>query len=152
VRALRGAVQDATSVKDYLESDLQVPSEQIQILLNKDASRSAIITGLLRLQDDPRIAPGDPILIFFAGHGSELPQKTSPVEPHTHNEKIQVIIPQNYCPGLDEEASGETKVEAIPDRTFAALLDGIANSKGDNIVSLYREIFLFFNLSLADRL
>jgi len=73
VRSLRGAVADALSFKDYLENGLKVPTQQIYTLLDKSASRSAIIEAFKSLRDDGRIQEGDPILIYYAGHGNEMP-------------------------------------------------------------------------------
>jgi hypothetical protein len=122
VRDLRGAVPDALSVKDYLENSLKVPSGQIHTLLNKSASRSAIIDALFSLRDDERIEKGDPIFIYYAGHGSELPA------PESEGSRLQVLVPWDYCP------TPEKYVGPIFDRTIGALIAEIAEKKGDNIV------------------
>jgi hypothetical protein len=126
VRPLRGAVADILSVNAYLEGYLSVPGPQIQILLNKSASREAIIEAFIRLQKDKRIKEGDPILIYFAGHGSEFPDPAG--EPGKR--MMQAIVPQDYC----EERGKE--VHTIPDRTIGALVAKISEKKGDNIVCL----------------
>jgi len=123
VRSLRGAVPDVLWVKEYLESYLRVPEDQIQSLLNKSASRAAIIEAFIQLQDDKRIKEGDPILIYFAGHGSELSGPES-----GPGKRTQAIVPQDYC-----EEYGK-QVPAIPDHTIGALVAKIAEKKGDNIV------------------
>ena len=125
VRSLRGAVTDALSIQDYLENSLKVPRGQILTLLNKSASRAAIIEAFLSLRDDGRIEQGDPIFIYYAGHGSQI---SSP-EGETGS-KLQVLVPQDYCAGR------EKNVAAIPDRTIGALIAQIAEKKGDNIVRL----------------
>ena len=107
---------DIHSVNNYLEGYLKVPQDQIQMLLDESASRRAIIDAFEQLQNDERIKEGDPIFIYFAGHGSEI----SP--------GMQAIVPQDYC-----ESPGK-KVPAIPDRTIGALIAKIADNKGDNIV------------------
>ncbi|KIM41992.1 hypothetical protein M413DRAFT_142447 [Hebeloma cylindrosporum] len=126
VRSLRGAAADALSVKEYLENNLGVPSEQIRILLNKSASRAAIIDAFLSIRDDGRIEEGDPIFIYYAGHGSEIP---SP-EPEVGS-RLQVLVPRDYCP------TPEKYVGPIPDRTIGALIAGIAEKKGDNITIVF---------------
>ena len=123
VRPLRGAVPDILSVRTYLEGYLKVPRDQIQILTDQSASRCAIIDAFKGLQDDERIKEGDPILIYFAGHGSEIPDPEDKFE-----KKMQAIVPQDYC-----ERPGN-EILAIPDRTIGALIAKIANKKGDNIV------------------
>jgi len=126
VRALRGAVPDVLSVKVYLESYLRVPEDQIQSLLNKSASRAAIIEAFIQLRNDERINEGDPILIYFAGHGSELPGPEG-----GPGKRTQAIVPQDYC-----EEYGK-QVLAIPDHTIGALVAKIAEKKGDNITLIF---------------
>jgi len=125
---LRGAVADATNVFDLLVSNYQIPRDQIQFLIARAASRSAIISALDKLSTDPRIQPGDPILFYFAGHGSEIypPEGWECGGPGS---KIQVLVPQDYCPARE--------IPGIPDRTIGFLLDKIAHNKGDNIVSRF---------------
>ena len=129
---LRGAVADATYVWDLLVSHYQVPQDQIKLLLDKDASRSNIISAFGDLSTDPRIRLGDPILIYFAGHGSQI---HPPIwwECGGQGSKIQVIVPQDYSSKPGHEIS------AISDRTIGLLIDEIAHKKGDNIV---RVLFL----------
>ncbi|KDR74099.1 hypothetical protein GALMADRAFT_250873 [Galerina marginata CBS 339.88] len=123
---LRFAVSDASSVRDYCRNDLKVPEGHIHVLLNKSASRSRIIDGFLKLKEDSRIRRGDPILIYFAGHGSEM---ASPPEweAGSLDGKIQLIVPQDYSSTQPKQISG------IPDRTISALLEKISEVKGDNI-------------------
>jgi len=115
---LRGARADALAVDEYLRTALSVPSNRITVLLDQGASRDAIINGFMGLRDNKEIQPGDPILIFYAGHGAEI------VEEGTG--KVQSIISQDYD-GIS--------VHPIPDRTIGSLLAQIHAAKGDNIVS-----------------
>lgn len=126
---LRGAVKDAADVVDLLVTTYHVPRDQILFLTNKVASRSSIISALDGLSTDPRIQPGDPIVFYFAGHGSEIDPPEG-WECGGPSNRIQVLVPQDYCSDADREIPG------IPDRTIGFLLDKIAHSKGDNIVSL----------------
>ena len=127
---LCGAVADATDVLHLLVTSYQVPRDQIHLLINKDASRAGIISALDGLSKDPRIERGDPILFYFAGHGSEIPPPKG-WECGGPGRNIQILVSQDYCsePGL--------KIPGIPDRTIGFLLDKIAHSKGDNIVSFH---------------
>ena len=70
----------------------------------------------------------DPILFYYAGHGSEIyaPEGWQCGGPGS---KVQVLVPQDYC------SENGLEVPGIPDRTIRFLLDKIAHSKGDNIVS-----------------
>jgi hypothetical protein len=68
---LPGAEHDALGVRDYLLSQKDFPRENVRVLLNHDATKAAIedgITGWLR----ERVRPGDNVVIFFAGHGSQM--------------------------------------------------------------------------------
>lgn len=127
VRPLKGAVPDAEAVQEWLERDLNVPSDQICVLHDNKASRSAILGALKNLATDVRIKTGDPILIYYAGHGGEL-KSPAGWESGGPDSMIQSIIPQDY-----NETQGQ-QVLAIPDRTIGALIDDIAEKKGDNIV------------------
>ncbi|KAF8148655.1 hypothetical protein B0H34DRAFT_736447 [Crassisporium funariophilum] len=130
VRSLRGAVPDALAFKEYLETNLNVPTSHIHTLLNRAASRSAIIESFIRLKEDSRIDKDDPILIFYAGHGSEVPAPLG-WESGSDSAKIQLLVPQDYCSAKGREIPG------IPDRTIGALLNNIAEVKGNNITVVF---------------
>ncbi|KAH0832380.1 peptidase C14, caspase domain-containing protein [Lanmaoa asiatica] len=126
-RKLRGAVADAKSVKEYLEEVLQVPQDHIRTLFDHQATRSAIIKAFRDLRSDQRIENGDPIVIFYAGHGGELP---APLfwGPWGVESKIQCLLPQDY--------KGST-IYPIPDCTIGALIQDIAKEKGNNISVIF---------------
>ncbi len=68
---LPGAEHDARRMRDVLVTRGFVPAENVQLLLNHDATREAIeegVTGWLA----ERAAPGDNVIVFFAGHGSQM--------------------------------------------------------------------------------
>ncbi|QRW07388.1 ICE-like protease (caspase) p20 domain protein [Ceratobasidium sp. AG-Ba] len=123
---LQGAVPDAEAMVGYLRDYLRVPNDHITTLYNHEATRNGIIKALKDLASDSRIAEKDPILIYYAGHGTEL---DAPVGWPTGGQKIQSLVP------VDEgnmTSDGE-KVTSIPDRTLGSLLDKLAGAKGDNI-------------------
>ncbi|KAF8970602.1 hypothetical protein BDZ97DRAFT_1790076 [Flammula alnicola] len=129
---LCGAVPDARLLEDYLKTDLKVPSNQICVLLDQAASCKAIIEAFIALKNDERIKKGAPILIFFAGHGSEL-QPSDDWASRGLGITMQMLVPQDYC----SKSLESTPVPGIPDRTIAALLQGIAEKKGDNITVVF---------------
>ena len=129
IRPLRGAVADARAFTTYLQDERSVPRDHLVILINEAASRLAILEGFRRLANDTRIRHGDPILVYFAGHGSEVhaPQRWESGRPGA---KVQCILPHDAY--FD---SGDEMVAPIPDHTLGALLDAISQEKGNNIVS-----------------
>lgn len=124
---LSGAVNDADSVEEYLKEDLSVPPSHIRSLRDEAATRAAIIQGFMDLRSDERIKRGDPILLFYAGHGAETDVNGGKGK---EGEKIQMIVPCDY-------GEGEDGVDGIPDRTINALLEGLAREKGDNITVIF---------------
>ncbi|KDR74400.1 hypothetical protein GALMADRAFT_227461 [Galerina marginata CBS 339.88] len=128
IHPLCGPVADARAVATYLQDRLKAPRDHIAILENESATRAAILQELRRLANDSRIQRGDPIVIFFAGHGSEA---AAPPEWETGgaNTDVQLTLPHDvYC------KSGGKVVAPIPDRTLGALIEAIAREKGDNIL------------------
>ncbi|PVF91812.1 hypothetical protein CPB86DRAFT_279897 [Serendipita vermifera] len=125
VSQLNGAVADSEAVKLYLIEDLGVPEDNIRTLIDEEAIRTDIIKGIRWLIEHPSIRRNDPILIFFAGHGGEGP---APERWPAQRSKVQYIVPHDYL----IEKEGE-KVHGIPDLSIAALLNELANIKGDNI-------------------
>ncbi|KAJ2915855.1 hypothetical protein MD484_g4547, partial [Candolleomyces efflorescens] len=116
---LKGAAPDADAMDQYLRTSLNVPESQIVNLRNHQATRNKIIAAFHGLRDNLRINYQDPILIYYAGHGSELPLKEG---------KVQTLVPADYLAG---------KTKPIPDRTVAALINGIAKRHGNNITVIF---------------
>ncbi|KAF8597600.1 hypothetical protein BDV93DRAFT_562112 [Ceratobasidium sp. AG-I] len=125
-KRLKGAVKDAKSMTEYLLNDLKVPSDNIIQLYDEQATRDAIISGFLQIKDNLNIREEDAVIIFYAGHGSEI---DAPVGWETGGAKIQAIVP--WDANTSDSSGGKVKV--IPDRTVATLLNDIATARGDNI-------------------
>ena len=129
VKDLRGAVADARAFAAYLEDYLGVLQDDTTILENESATREAILGSLRSCANDPRIQHGDPIVVYFAGHGGEAAAPPG-WEAGDRNADIQLTMPYDvFC------QSGGKCVDPIPDRTLGALLDAISENKGNNIVS-----------------
>jgi hypothetical protein len=109
-------------VKSYLRS--KFPSSQISTLYNQEATRSSILREIDNLIHHKEINPGDPIVIYYAGHGGET---MPPADWDTQGRKIQMLIPRDYM------YDGDGMV--ITDLGLATLLEELASAKGDNIVS-----------------
>jgi hypothetical protein len=122
---LLGAVPDARAFSDYLTTSLNVPETRIKMLIDQRATRKEIIENLINLNSLDAIAVGDPIVIFYAGHGGEAlaPRVWEAGRPEF---MTQMIIPQ--------DSTNSPEIPGIPDRTIIGLLNKIAASKGNNIV------------------
>jgi hypothetical protein len=114
----------------FLRESLGVPANQIRNLRDQDATRAAIIGGFKDLINDTRIKEGDPIVIFYAGHGGKT---KAPPGWESEDGETQYILPVDI---YLKDASGVT-TKGIPDRTIATLLNDLARAKGDNIVCHY---------------
>ena len=106
-----------------------VPNSQIRNLRDSEATRAGILHEINALITDDRIRRGDPILIFYAGHGSTA---LTPKRWESGGPTIQLLLPHDF---LCENEKGQ-KVHGIPDRTLGVLLEHLASAKGDNIVRL----------------
>ena len=131
IRNLVGAVLDADAMRDYLQVHLGVPSSHIRNLRDSEAKRAAIIDEIKAFSFNGDINIGDPILIYYAGHGgSANTPKGWPGWEVGSDRKIELLIPYDHSSPLKD---GNHK-HGIPDRTLGALLSHIASEKGDNIV------------------
>ena len=126
---------------DYLTNTLGVSPSCITNLRNEQASRRGIKKSIAALTLDDRIQPGNPILIFFAGHGAQAKA------PHwaagslaPDRARIEMILPVDFKPETNEVEDWQ----GISDITLAALLSDLAKTKGDNIV---RMIVFFVRLA-----
>ena len=126
-----GAVPDADAVRDYLQVHLGVPSSQIRNLRDGNATRAAITKDIMDIAFNNRIKEGDPILIYYAGHGgsADTPEGWPGWEVGSTG-KIELLIPHDYSSLLEDR----NPKHGIPDRTLGALLSHLASKKGDNIV------------------
>ncbi|KAJ2923933.1 hypothetical protein H1R20_g13173, partial [Candolleomyces eurysporus] len=123
---LKGAVRDADRIRSWLTDDLNVPPPQIRDLRDKAATRNAIIKALEDLSTDSRIQRDDPILIYYAGHGTEAP---APKKWRWDSPQIQMIAPWDF-----KHRDGASRItQGIPDRTLGVLLTRLAAEKGNNI-------------------
>ncbi|KAG6371110.1 hypothetical protein JVT61DRAFT_10652 [Boletus reticuloceps] len=123
---LGGAVRDAKAIKQYLEEALGVSEDHIYTLFDEEATRHAIINAFRKLQNDERIDRGDPIMIFYSGHGGEI----SPPRSWGIERKIQCLLPQD-CETAG--ANPPTDRAPIPDRTIETLDDYIWGSRQGKI-------------------
>ncbi|KAG8693282.1 hypothetical protein FRC08_009218, partial [Ceratobasidium sp. 394] len=121
---LKGCVSDAASVFNYLTGDLGVSGDQVVCLIEGEATRQGILKAFWDLIHNEKIKHSDPIVIYFAGHGS---RQLAPAEWYSDNGIAELILPYDigWEPGR--------YTHAIPDRTLAALIHQLHLVKGDNI-------------------
>lgn len=131
------------NMKNYLEDKLRVPETRIRTLKDAEATRDAIISALQDLAVDPAIRPGDPILIFYAGHGTQQrkpdapptrpgdpePKKPDDQHPKPDDRFVESILPYD---ALAEREKGT--ISLIPDVVMADLVGHIRTKKGPDIV------------------
>jgi hypothetical protein len=128
IPCLRGSVNDAKAFKGFLTDRLHVPGVQIKLLLNKDATRSAILNTFQKhLTENPQIDEGDALIFFYAGHGSRIP---APGDWSTPDGMIETVCPYDE---RTKDEKGED-IHGIPDRSINAMFRELAAEKGDNIV------------------
>ncbi|KAK0219719.1 peptidase C14, caspase domain-containing protein [Armillaria nabsnona] len=146
---LRGCVADALTMEQYLVDDIFVPRERIQRLLgparygdpstdvSSIPSRANIISLLLNLTTNPNIEYGDPVIIFFAGHGSRYPLSDVDDDPD-FDEELDDECSQHFvealCP-VDRNTidSNGALIPDITDRELNAILKQISCAKGNRI-------------------
>jgi hypothetical protein len=134
VKKLGGCVADVEDVYQYLTQS-GVQENRIKKLHNAQAKRKDIIQALKDLQTNEQITLGDPIFIFYAGHGSETATPPGWVSGAAN---IQTMVPQD----CESPVDGQEVVHAIPDRTLGFLLWKLAQEKGDNIVRFFPSLTL----------
>ena len=136
---LVGAVPDADAMRYYLQEHLGVPNSQIRDLRNSEATRAAIINGIEAFSLNDEIAEGDPILIYYAGHGGSADTPEGWVG---CTGKIELLVPYDHSSLALKDIDSK---HGIPDRTLGALLSRLAIRKGDNIV---RRSFILHEFSI----
>jgi len=157
---LKSAVADAEKVVAYLKDDLAVPDRQITSLKNTAATASAITGALGALATNNTVRRGAPILIYIASHSDRVEVLTD----HGHDEansdsESNSRAAKKFGPVRKDSAAKKTFPQELPkadvklvtydyDRenkntglSYAKILDllqTIATSKGENIVSYCR--------------
>ncbi|KAI0309055.1 hypothetical protein OF83DRAFT_1072600 [Amylostereum chailletii] len=133
IHNLGGAVADAKAMQGYVETRLGAPKSQIITLHNEQATREAILDAFEAMTSG-NIQRDAPILIYYAGHGSTA---RAPKNWDTGNGEIQLIVPHDCTKDVDDQASSDNAIDAIPDRALNVLLQRLAEKKGDNITVIF---------------
>ncbi len=127
---LNGAVADAEAFQEYLVEHVGVERDRIILLRDEEATRDAVIHAIQSLATNPEISDQDPILIYYAGYGSEapLPSSTNAVFP---TGAIQMLVPYDFILAGSATLDGQGFFGA----TLSNIVGEIAQQKSDNIVS-----------------
>ncbi|PPQ83879.1 hypothetical protein CVT25_000649 [Psilocybe cyanescens] len=159
--SLGGAVRDMENMKKFLVAAFDVPEGSnldIRQLKNKDATRANIILEIRKLKTSGLVKMNNAIFIFYAGHGATMPppegwpghSATPPAEGWPEAAEIQCIVASDAGLGtvqLRLQMAGQKPPRfsivasdvkyfangVVLDRTLAALLHDLADSKGNNI-------------------
>lgn len=126
---LNGAVADAEAVLQYLIEVLGVERDRIVYLRDEEATRDAVIHAIQNLATNPEISAEDPILIYYAGHGSEA--LLSSEHSFFSSGLIQMLVPYDFVMNGSLSCDGQ----GVFDVTLSNILSEIARQKSDNIVS-----------------
>lgn len=132
-KALNGAVTDAKRVESYLTDVLNVPPANIRQLLNEKATRAGILAAFQGLALDEGITKDESaIVIFYAGHGASTSKPEGWKDWEAAGGQVEMLCPVDIVDGNES-----CKIDGIPDRTIAALLDKLSQAKGNNIVGVH---------------
>ncbi|KAJ7481035.1 caspase domain-containing protein [Mycena galericulata] len=124
---LRGCVNDAQTMRNFLTNRFHIPEAQIAFLANEDATRKAILEKFqTHLIDNPSIEKDDTIILYYAGHGSRT---KGPDSWPSVDGKIETLVPHDE---RGKTSQGDA-IHGIPDRTINILLSQLATAKGNNI-------------------
>lgn len=116
---LESCVDDAKSIRRWLHHDLGVPKTHVSLLLDKQATSQNVVDSFMsHLVKNPAIERGDPILIYWAGHGSVVGQ-------------TQILCTYDYLNTCD--AGQKRRVSGISNHIMQGLITELAKEKGNNI-------------------
>ncbi|KAI0368345.1 hypothetical protein BV20DRAFT_470720 [Pilatotrama ljubarskyi] len=133
---LRSATLDARAVERWLVHDLQVPGGHICTLLDSQATKRTIEDKFMsHLVNNPLIEPGDALIVYFAGHGSSI--RAPPGWFDQGRGDVPVLCPYDY----DIKHRTRHVNAGISDRSLHAMLQDLAQVKGDNVTLILDTCF-----------
>ena len=127
---LSGAVADAEAFQQYLVEHVGVQRDRIICLRDEEATRDAMIHAIQSLTTNPEVSDQDPILIYYAGYGSEAPLSSSKNSVFPSG-GIQMLVPYDFILAGSATLDGQGLFGA----TLSNIVGEIARQKSDNIVS-----------------
>ena len=109
-KRLEGCLADARDFSLFLRDTLHVPENRIVTLYNHEASREGIIDAFIGKQGlihNSNIMTGDPIIIFYAGHGSRI---CAPASWGAEANQFEALCPSDVDKGRICMVSEETQL------------------------------------------
>ncbi|HEX9904079.1 MAG TPA: caspase family protein [Propylenella sp.] len=120
LRNLRGAVSDARSMREALSADFDVGADEIRLLTDEAATRSAILSEFRSWLIDGT-QPGDRAIFYFAGHGAQVEDESGDEVDDRFDE---VLVPHDTVGELEGPEAGMTGF--IADDEVDSLLTALA--------------------------
>ncbi|KAJ3570388.1 hypothetical protein NP233_g4439 [Leucocoprinus birnbaumii] len=136
---LHSCTEDARLMRSWLINDLNVPEDQICMLLDSQATKHNIEERFMsHLTNNRFIEKGDAILVYFAGHGSTIPapQGWFQTDAVKRSGRAEVLCTYDY-----EAKATHGRVAGISDRSLRAMFSELSQAKGDNITFILDACF-----------
>ena len=112
---LEGCVNDGRSIQSVVTSRFQFPADQVDTLYNEAASRAGVFKAMNTLLTNSK--PGDIAFIYYAGHGSQVPNSLSKKEA---DKKDESMVPSD---------TWKPNVEDIRDKELAEIYNRFIDKK-----------------------
>ncbi|KAG6808940.1 hypothetical protein H0H92_002293 [Tricholoma furcatifolium] len=128
---LSGAVADADAINEFLLR-IHVSQNRIVNLRDEEATRKAILQALRDIATNDVIGAQDPILIYFAGLGSET-HAPSTWTTSASKKTIQMILPCDFISKGSQHDAGQ----GIFDMDLIQIFYNISRKKSDNITVVF---------------
>ncbi|KAH6913890.1 caspase domain-containing protein [Coprinopsis sp. MPI-PUGE-AT-0042] len=136
---LHYCVDDAKRVEHWLHDTLEVPKENIKVLLDNQATKENIECAFMdHLVNNSSIQHGDAILVYFAGHGSHVPAPRDWYHGMRKQRTVEVLCTYDHD---IRDAQGLGRIAGLSDRSVHAMLNDLAEAKGDNIAFIVDSCF-----------
>lgn len=115
IPSLRGCVNDVALVRMLLKEHLGVPNEDIRVVVNQRATKENILLRLGATVDSA--APGDVVVFYFSGHGSQIRDRDG--------DELTDALDELICPYDMDWDRGTYLLDDDLDALFASLPPGI---------------------------
>ncbi|KAG2015710.1 hypothetical protein CC2G_008954 [Coprinopsis cinerea AmutBmut pab1-1] len=136
---LHYCVDDAERVAHWLYEDLDVPKDHVKVLTDGQACKDDIERAFRdHLVNNTAIQKGDAILVYFSGHGSQVSAPKGWYRGMRKQRTVEVLCTYDFD---TRDAQGLGRVAGISDRSLHAMLNELADVKGDNITLILDTCF-----------